>query len=351
MRVLIVDDEVRYRVYLRAKLLAEGHEVAVASGGREAIDRGVEFRPDVLVTDWMLKNHLHGLHIAAALRTAKPDTRTILMTGFASQDLRAQAGTSRLTFMEKPFTPGDLAETVASVPPLPRYLQTSIPFGVILASNSGMILQASPKARQMMASTTCASAQKLRDLFGSGVPALIDACSADFQNVAPLAPRRVRWWVGARRVPSGTILVLLPERKRFLRFDERALLLLDRTLPEAHVRPEIRVVVIDAAPMEEATYVATLERCGCVCYKVENPELALKLLQAEPKIDVVVIDRLAVDRALPALVEELMRAQPSLRIVGVSSELSHHLDFIEAGVARFLHKPWAVGSLFQSIDE
>ena len=32
MRVLIVDDEALYRVYLTGKLSGEGHDVAVASG-------------------------------------------------------------------------------------------------------------------------------------------------------------------------------------------------------------------------------------------------------------------------------------------------------------------------------
>ena len=51
MRILVVDDEKRYRAYLGSMLDARGYEVAVAGTGREAIDTGIRFRPDLLLTD------------------------------------------------------------------------------------------------------------------------------------------------------------------------------------------------------------------------------------------------------------------------------------------------------------
>ena len=300
----------------------------------------------------MLKNHVHGLQISAALRAAKPDTRTILMTGFASRDLRAQAAAGRLTFIEKPFAPDELAASVAFAPPVPQYLQTRIAFGVITVAPNGLILTASPRARQMLATTSGASALKLDQIFGADALALIDAWCEDFCSVEPLAVTRVRWWVGARRTPDGTILVLLPDRKRFMRLDERVLLLLDRTLPESTgAHPKIRAIVVDDAPLANAPYLDHLERMGCVCYKAETSELALKLLQAEPGIDVVVIDKETVGSGLPVLVAELQRVRPGLRLVGVSTELNSQLDFLATGVERFLQKPWKVGHLFHILEE
>ena len=72
-KVLIVDDERSYRDYLGRFLAREGHEVQLAATGREAIDGGCRFRPDVLVVDWMLKDHVHGLQVTEAFDQSRVD--------------------------------------------------------------------------------------------------------------------------------------------------------------------------------------------------------------------------------------------------------------------------------------
>ena len=67
-KVLIVDDERDYRDQLSLCLSEDELEIRTAGSGREAIDLGACFRPDVLVADWMLKNHIHGLHVAEVLQ-------------------------------------------------------------------------------------------------------------------------------------------------------------------------------------------------------------------------------------------------------------------------------------------
>lgn len=54
--VLIVEDEDSGRDALASFLSREGHRVISVPGGREAFDRGLSATPDVLVTDWMLKD-------------------------------------------------------------------------------------------------------------------------------------------------------------------------------------------------------------------------------------------------------------------------------------------------------
>jgi CheY-like chemotaxis protein len=346
MRVLVVDDEPRYRVYLRARLSEAGYEVAVAASGREAIDRGIHFRPEVLVTDWMLKNHLHGLHVANVLGTVTPGTRTVLMTGFASDDLRSQASAAHVEFLEKPFAPDDLVSVIESTPVVPVYLRPRVPFGVIAAAANGLIVHTSPRAGSMLASVDAHQPHKLQGLFGDGVLSRIDGWCDDFERVAPIAPKRVRWWVGARRLPDGILLVLLPERKRFLRIDSRVLLLLGRPLPQAlRQHGDLHVMVIDDAPIDRTTYVGRLEAIGCVCYKAESRGLALDLLRAEPAIDVVVIDMATAGADLDPLVRDLRATAPGLTLVGVSHEMGGQLQAAAGGVDRFLSKPWSVGDL------
>lgn len=54
MRVLIVEDDPEITGFLSAALALEGHQVATAENGREAMEAMRESRPDLIVLDlWM----------------------------------------------------------------------------------------------------------------------------------------------------------------------------------------------------------------------------------------------------------------------------------------------------------
>ena len=89
-RVLLVEDEDTLRESVARYLELEGHSVLTAANGREAFEVGVSGRPDVLVADWMLHNHIHGLHVAQTLRVVDPSLNTVLITGFPSRKLKQE---------------------------------------------------------------------------------------------------------------------------------------------------------------------------------------------------------------------------------------------------------------------
>ena len=106
--VLVVEDETSLRETLSRYLKHVGYDVISAASGYEALEAGFAAAPDVLVADWMLKNHIHGLHVSEVFRALHPKLSTILITGFPSRDLVEESdrcGVSRL--LEKPF---DLSE-------------------------------------------------------------------------------------------------------------------------------------------------------------------------------------------------------------------------------------------------
>ena len=114
-RILIVDDEPTYREYLERFLVREGFEVRAAETGFEAIEIAREFVPDVLLADWMLRCEMHGIEVGEALRALWPDLRILLMTGFPTADLEAEAARVGINgFLEKPFSLDDLASAVDS---------------------------------------------------------------------------------------------------------------------------------------------------------------------------------------------------------------------------------------------
>jgi DNA-binding response OmpR family regulator len=354
VRVLVVDDEPRYRVYLSAKLDRVGHEVAVAENGRQAIERGIHFRPNVLVSDWMLRNHVHGLAVADALRSVDPQLPTILMTGFPSRDLRAQAREARIfQFLEKPFDLADLVAAVDRAGWVQSRPRGSAPFGVLVLDREDLVVHVSRHGRRMLASTDAGEgARQLDEILADDSRAKLDRPGGDWVFVAPIATRRVRWWVRARRWQDGGVVVILPERKRFLRTDPRVRLLLDLPRPPAVVRvPESKVLVVDPTPIGNTRYVEQFERIGCVCYKAEGPELALRLFREDPEIGIVIVDHDTPDLDLASLAEAMRAIRPHVEIVGASTALQHEVDFASAGVGRFLHRPWRIGDLLHVLEE
>jgi len=345
MRVLIVDDESRYRVYLSAKLGSLGHEVAVADTGRQAIERGLFFRPNVLVSDWMLRNHVHGLHVVDALRAVDPSLPAILMTGFPSRDLRSQARSSRVVeFLEKPFELADLVAAVERAGTTRRSLPPHVDFGVI-TTRGELCLVASERARVMLDSTEAGrSARRMDAIFDR---AAIDSLSGGepWVLVAPQARGRVRWWAHWSRNGEDGVLAILPHRKAFLRNDRRLRMLLSLPPLSGVDAPFGRILVVDATPIPEVRYPQQLERVGWTCLKAETTDLALRLLGEDPSLSLVIIHRGVVGADLTGFVTAVRNLRPCAEIVGASQQLSDEIDFSALGVRRFLQVPWRVGDL------
>ncbi len=112
-KVLVVDDVETYRKYLALALEDENYDVRTARGGHDAIKIGNEFKPDILVVDWMLNNDIDGIEVSAQLEKSKPGMETVLITGYPSPGLKREVLRSNIAhFIEKPFTLADIVEAV-----------------------------------------------------------------------------------------------------------------------------------------------------------------------------------------------------------------------------------------------
>lgn len=113
VRVLIVDDEPTYREYLERFLSRDGLSVRTAETGSDAIRIAHEFDPDVLLADWMLRCEMHGIEVGEVLRERLPALRILLMTGFPTADLEAEAARVGIDgVLEKPFGLDDLTGAI-----------------------------------------------------------------------------------------------------------------------------------------------------------------------------------------------------------------------------------------------
>ena len=114
-KVLVVDDEAISVVTIGAFLREEGFEVEIAGSAREALGKAANFHPDLLVSDWKLKDDLDGIEVARNLQKGNPALKAILYSGLGVDDLRRQArGLNVFRFLEKPCGLADLLEAVSA---------------------------------------------------------------------------------------------------------------------------------------------------------------------------------------------------------------------------------------------
>ena len=110
--VLIADDESLIRQSLRAVLMQEGFEVAVAGSGAEAWTRFREERPDIVLLDLVLGD-ADGLDLLRRMRGEAPDVKVLLISAYGSIESAVTAmKLGGYDFIKKPF---ELEEVVAAV--------------------------------------------------------------------------------------------------------------------------------------------------------------------------------------------------------------------------------------------
>lgn len=111
--VLVVDDEKDHADAMAEGLRRAGHDVLVAYGGNEAIERVREQRIDVILTDLMMPD-VDGLAVLDAARTGSPGTEVILVTAHSSVDTcRRALQRGAYDYVEKPVDLDEL-RTVTS---------------------------------------------------------------------------------------------------------------------------------------------------------------------------------------------------------------------------------------------
>jgi len=114
-RVLIVDDEAIVCTRLRAPLERVGFDVETFTNSQEALDRLLQERFDVLVTDLKMRRP-DGLDMLRAVRERSPRTHVIVITGFPTVDAAREAMKGgAVDFIPKPFKISQIRDLVLEV--------------------------------------------------------------------------------------------------------------------------------------------------------------------------------------------------------------------------------------------
>ncbi len=110
MKILIVEDDLASREYLKNAIEIEGHEYRAAEDGKEGLEIFTEFKPDLVLCDIQMPI-MDGLELLEAVRAKKSNAIFIMITAFSTEDYAVKAfHLGANNYLKKPVRQADLLE-------------------------------------------------------------------------------------------------------------------------------------------------------------------------------------------------------------------------------------------------
>jgi len=114
--ILLVEDEAGVRALTREFLKVSGYAVLEAKDGFEALEEASKYSGKIhlLLTD-MVMPRMSGSELAARMKTARPDTEILYMTGYAEYMAGGASAPQEFSILQKPFSVSSLVEKIRAV--------------------------------------------------------------------------------------------------------------------------------------------------------------------------------------------------------------------------------------------
>lgn len=110
--VLVVDDAAFMRMMIRDILTREGYVIHEAVNGRDAVEKYMEVRPDLVTMDITMPG-MSGLEALQSIRDQDPGARVLMVSAMGQQKMIVEAlEYGAMDFLVKPFQPTKVLETV-----------------------------------------------------------------------------------------------------------------------------------------------------------------------------------------------------------------------------------------------
>ena len=114
-RILIADDEKNIRLTISQALGEMGLEIDTAVNGEEALMKLKDSNFDLILLDLLMPG-INGMEVLQKLSKERPEVRVIIITAHGTIDSSVEAmKLGAIDFIQKPFTPDEIRETVARV--------------------------------------------------------------------------------------------------------------------------------------------------------------------------------------------------------------------------------------------
>jgi len=110
--VLVLDDEAPVREAMRALLSSHGCEVVTTGSTREALLKCMVRRPDIVLTDFRLRDGDDGISALNSLRNALPGLPAVLITGDTAPERLREAHAAGLVLLHKPVLEEQLVAAI-----------------------------------------------------------------------------------------------------------------------------------------------------------------------------------------------------------------------------------------------
>ncbi|MGA9459345.1 MAG: S16 family serine protease [Desulfobaccales bacterium] len=122
-QVLVVDDEEIARTNLGYILRKEGHQVATAANGLEALEKAKAQEFDIILTDLKMEK-MDGLQLLESVKQVSPNTEIIMVTGYPTVGTAVDAlKRGAAHYLSKPIRLEELRATVREIVDRKRHLQ------------------------------------------------------------------------------------------------------------------------------------------------------------------------------------------------------------------------------------
>lgn len=114
--ILLVEDQPLVRKLIRRLLQVDGYKVLEAGHGEDAMELSAAFADsiDLLITDIVMPR-ISGDQLAAKLVKQRPTMRVLYVSGYADFEVFSEALQPHEYFLQKPFSPAELASKVCEI--------------------------------------------------------------------------------------------------------------------------------------------------------------------------------------------------------------------------------------------
>ncbi len=356
MKILVVDDDAGCRKYIGKLIASKGYIVKTASAGQEGIALGLCFHPHLLITDWMLKEQLHGLHISKALSSINRELNTILVTGYSSADLESDANRAGIfRLLPKPFEAHELLQHLTEA--AYRRSRRSEIFGLIHRDADGKIQWLNHKAARIIGPIS--RHLRITELLASHNTSILES---RLRWALLKSPRLdISCWIRTHSINNQNFHFILKEEEDPRNYEVLTSILLGE--------PEVRygkwpfpqhVLLIETNRLTRRINVRQLENSACPCYAASSEQEALKLFEANPQIGIVLIDLELPEHVLQRLCTSFRLQRKPIRLIGhtnhspfITPRDIQHLAYryrSDFGIEQIIFKPYRVYDLIEILS-
>jgi AmiR/NasT family two-component response regulator len=116
IKILIVEDEALIALDIKQKLIEIGYDVVgVADNGAAAVKLALEFKPEVILMDIVIKGPLNGIETAKMIKK-QMNTAIIYLTAYSNPSVMEQAmRTNPGGYLLKPFDDSKLQSVIVEL--------------------------------------------------------------------------------------------------------------------------------------------------------------------------------------------------------------------------------------------